>query len=476
MATWEVDGIEGSRTGTARPEADANRLEQIAGQVKPLDAQVIVLRGLRDRQIADRLASLLQPAGYHLTHHSTLSTGVAGSASSITLLAKWPAFVARSVEWRTTGQLDSPGGFVFAGFSSGGQALCVYVAQLPEGAATTRNMSTSRCRELAAQYLAYHANWLGGVLSNQVASFYLGGNFGSDSETARHDPAVKALELADFKSIPPPTSGIKRTASPSSGLTVMLARNADFSSAPRILPQDSFERPVVVYNFLPTAPGSSDPAATPAPGPTIETSVPARLLEGIPNIAWLWAGGAAAGLTVIVVIVRLVRRATPSSGVFGTRDGAPAVLDSDRYSDDVGRRDALGEPEEYDSGSSSDDGSHSDAAVWQARALQAEERASRANAVVRSGLMPRLNRLMRERLIAWLTSQRSQLLTSHEVGTQQVMELEERLQRLQGQFHETLQTREQRIGELEQEILEKERVIRDLLRAQVRVADESTSP
>ena len=125
---------------------------------------------------------------------------------------------------------------------------------------------------------------------------------------------------------------------------------------------------------------------------------------------------------------------------------------------------------------SAPDVSNAEAAVWQARALQAEERASQETAVVRSGLMPQLRRLMRERLITWLTSQRGQLLTSHEVGTQQMLELEERLQRIQGQFQESLQTREQRIAELEEEILAKERIIRDLLRAQVQVADDSANP
>ena len=108
--------------------------------------------------------------------------------------------------------------------------------------------------------------------------------------------------------------------------------------------------------------------------------------------------------------------------------------------------------------------------------MQAEERVSQAAGLVRSGLVPQLRRLMRERLIGWLTSQRGQLITSHEVGTQQMLELEERLQRIQGQFRESLQTREQRIAALEAEILAKERIIRDLLRAQVRVADESASP
>ena len=84
--------------------------------------------------------------------------------------------------------------------------------------------------------------------------------------------------------------------------------------------------------------------------------------------------------------------------------------------------------------------------------------------------MPLFTEVWKQRLFGWLTSQRSQLLASHEIGTQQVIELEHRLTELHGQFEERLRTTQQRVTELEQEIAAKERTIRDLLRAQVRLA------
>jgi hypothetical protein len=110
------------------------------------------------------------------------------------------------------------------------------------------------------------------------------------------------------------------------------------------------------------------------------------------------------------------------------------------------------------------------AALWQARALQAEERNQQAGALLHDRARPQLSQLLRERLIRWLTSQRRALLTSHEVGTQQVLELETRLHQIQGQFQDRLRNREDRIALLERDILAKEKTIRDLLRAQVRVA------
>jgi len=133
-------------------------------------------------------------------------------------------------------------------------------------------------------------------------------------------------------------------------------------------------------------------------------------------------------------------------------------------------------PEAESFSGSTTDAASQQAILWRTRAMRAEDRANQAAAVMRSGLMPHLGRLMRERLIAWLSSQRGQLLTSQEVGTEQVLELEERLQRIQTQFQERMQTREERISELEQEILAKEKIIRELLRAQVRLANHTTNP
>jgi len=105
---------------------------------------------------------------------------------------------------------------------------------------------------------------------------------------------------------------------------------------------------------------------------------------------------------------------------------------------------------------------------WQERARQAEQRAHQATAVVREGLMPQLVRLMREKILQRLTSQRAHLIDSHVAGTMQVLELEERLEKIQSQFHARLAASEQRVAELEKELTAKDRFIRELLKAQAK--------
>jgi hypothetical protein len=485
VVTWELDEFETVSSEMIRSATDAQRLSQIAGHLKPLDADVIVLHGLTDLPSVKRLTGLLKPATYHVAHHSTFKKGASDSAGfgpSITILSRKPALTARSMDWRSTGQIDLPGGFVFAGLGSGANAWCVYVAHLPDDAAGGDRQALARKRELAAQYLAHHANWLSRTLTNQIASFYLTGDFIVDPKSARAEGAVRILQQAGFKSAVPGLPARKRIsttddpfASPPR-LTALLTRNADFVSPPQVWSRRPFEQPMVAYDLTPNAPPSITTAIPATNSASAREPASARFVTMDRDEVWLWAGGVAILLLAILISVWLVRRATPTPGTFSRRREQPVVMDLSGFAAAGHGDSASGRHfgESY-SGSASGE-SHTEAAVWQARALQAEERASQAAGLVRSGLMPQLRRLMRERLIGWLTSQRGQLLTSHEVGTQQMLELEERLQRIQGQFQDSLQTREQRIAELEVEILAKERIIRDLLRAQVRVADESANP
>src|SRR5262245_23414700 len=219
VATWELDGFEADAPDQPVSEADVKRLRQVAFNLKPLDAEVIVLHGLPDRQFAERLAGFFKPAIYHVAHHSVFKKGFGSNAvvvgPPITILSKKQPFMARSMEWKATGQIDFPAGFAFAGFPSATNSLCVYVAHLPaeppsSGQAAIEPQVLARKRELAAQYLAHHANWLGSTLTNQVASFFVAGDFLSDPKAARPEGAVRTLQLAGFKSATPNLSRGRR--------------------------------------------------------------------------------------------------------------------------------------------------------------------------------------------------------------------------------------------------------------------------
>lgn len=103
-----------------------------------------------------------------------------------------------------------------------------------------------------------------------------------------------------------------------------------------------------------------------------------------------------------------------------------------------------------------------DASSWEKRAMEAEHRADRVVAAVRSGLMPHLARLMKDRLLRKLATQRSQLLNTQQSSARMVAELEQRLALVQAQFQTRVQSYERRIAELERELAANDRINREV--------------
>lgn len=108
-----------------------------------------------------------------------------------------------------------------------------------------------------------------------------------------------------------------------------------------------------------------------------------------------------------------------------------------------------------------------EADLWQERA------SNDVASEVRTGFFGQLRHLLRDRLMAWLSAQRGKLLASHNSGTQMMLEMEDRLGKIQGQFQQQLETRDERIAELEQVVQAKEDVIRGLLRAREQMMNAS---
>jgi hypothetical protein len=80
-------------------------------------------------------------------------------------------------------------------------------------------------------------------------------------------------------------------------------------------------------------------------------------------------------------------------------------------------------------------------------------------------MTPHLKQLMRDVVVGWLTRQRAHLLESHERGTEQVMELHARVEKIKEHFQERMRTQQQRIAELDGALRNKEKIILELIRA-----------
>jgi hypothetical protein len=378
------------------------------------------------------------------------------------------------MEWKATSQIDWPGGFAFVGLQQDTNAICIYVAHLPGEPASLsdrENPLLARRRDLAAQYLVHHANWMSAALSNQLVSVLVTGDFIADARGTRAEGAVRILQQAGFKMAQPNTPakglGNEEAGGSTAQLTVLLARNAELISTAQITTKRSpLAHGLAAYEVAPT------PTAG-APVPLPSRPGPAQVIALDHRIVWLWLGGIAALCLASLFSVWLIRHTFSAAGILSRHESQSVVVGVGPFR--AGRDSMTLPPSSGDSYSASTpDAATTPATLWQARAVavQAEQRAKRVTELLGRGLRPQLNRLLRERLIAWLSFQRSALLQSHELGTRQVLEMESRLHQVQGQFQERLRGREERIADLEQELQTKERVIRDLLRAQARLANE----
>ena len=458
ILTAQADGLDAVIGEPPPTDAQGKRLSQIADTLRPADADLVVIDGIPNRSHALKLAALLKPATYQLAVFSAFPNTNANrpAPASTTILSKRQPFGARSAEWRATGQIELPGGFAFAGFRSGTNAFCFYAADLPGDGASALNAAgdplASRKRELAAQYLAHHIQWLGSTLSNQFTAFCVIGDFVTDPKTGRLENAGRALQQSGFgawlaPSVPEPGSPMPPPYS------ALLARNVSLQSAPTILAQRTLRQPVCVYEINPGGKPGTFAAGSLAGKTPKAARTPGAMVVSI------WLGIILAVCAVTVGIWWALRRGNPGPSIFRQTKSSQLVLDVDEV--------PVIRPGESDP-------LRTEADMWQARALDAEQQVEETHAHVRAGLLQRMHGLFRDHLVTWLSAQRGKLLTSHNSGVQQVLELEERLQRIQGNFQEQIRGRDQRITELEQEIQAKEKLIRKLLLARVNPSGEGS--
>ncbi len=111
----------------------------------------------------------------------------------------------------------------------------------------------------------------------------------------------------------------------------------------------------------------------------------------------------------------------------------------------------------------------SEALIWQERALAAEQRAAQATHVIRAGLTPHLARLMKDQLVWTLRAQRNQMVSAQGGAASLMAELAERLERIQVEFESRVETYEQRIAELERELVVKAEVNRELIATRIEI-------
>lgn len=487
VVTWRLDDFAEPPTNGPAVEPDARRLRQVAAALKPLEADVILLEGLPDRNSGKRITGFLKPGVYHLVNHYAFRRGGANSplaGAPLTILAKKQPISSRQLEWRSSGQIEAAGGFVWATFPHGTNTVCLYTAHLPLAPASMNALTNAlteaqvqqhlRNREHSAQYLIHHSSWLGGTVTNAIASVLFAGDFIADPMLATGDATLRVLEQAAFHTA---SSGNKRSAkalaADAAPAMTMFARNADFAGTPLAGNNNkAFAFAPITWDLVVRAPEVKPAEPKPVPtvatalAPSASTPVAARRSWDPSHYIWLAVGLILVALVCVVVFQWLAWKRWAHSLTPARRPGLSLTGDGP-----VTRPESLPAPRSAGALPAPEPAVLS-AASWPDRDETHEAKNEHDSTATRPEFKPHLLSLLREKVVVWLNSQRTHLLHSQENGTAQVIELEERLEKIQGQFQDRLLAREQRISELETEVVAKDRMIHDLIRARSQASAE----
>ena len=211
------------------------------------------------------------------------------------------------------------------------------------------------------------------------------------------------------------------------------------------------------------------------------TPEPAQPATAVPeastiNYPLLWLTAALGGIVALAISVRILAR---RSQLRAPR--TPALLNASgdvptSYTVVVGTRsatEAVSAPPSPAQTSQplicveATEGTHTQAEVLRQRALAAEQRADRAQAVVRAGLVPHLRQWLKQKLMRKLIADRAQLLATQQAAAHKVRAVEERLSRIERQVQRQNDMYQTRINALTRELLTAKEENRELIRARI---------
>jgi endonuclease/exonuclease/phosphatase (EEP) superfamily protein YafD len=463
VVTWNL----GFNPQDSAWSADGERVARIASLLRTLNADVILLQAVPDRQTCETLAGLLAPAHYQVATCSAFTDAAGQNLSQVVILSK-PSVAAAWIEpWKPEGSIAPAGGLVGAAIRLGTDLVVVYSVALKNNLTGTDSERDSQFnileRELCAAQLAQQTRSLDGRLTNHAAGIIIAGSLNTNPDEPRFvsELTLRLLEAAGFKNGFNGAPLRERITYSAGGndteatFDYVFARGAHFPGGPAVVPSDLAGHFPVMCDLVvpPAGPISRMPPTTRLP------------------ILWRWWAPVLATLPFLFLLWRFGRR---------KRFNSPAPLSGRGIEELLSSRDHALEMEAFGASGldnandlpiqdAETDLTRSRIGSLERRAIAAERRAARATEIVRQGLVPYLARILRDTLFRGVVSQRTRLLEVQEAGARQVAELERRMARIQIQLQNRLTAYERRIAELEKEVSAKDKANCELLAARSRM-------
>ena len=469
------------------------RAADAAKVLNQLAPDVILLQQVRDWQMCAELAQALKPANYNVLVCSSFEEDARTGTTSprqVAILARQRAYLAWSQPWAGGDGTAIASGFAFAAIQVRGQRLGFFSVGPGDKAA------------LVGQFLPRVAE-IGNWVTNRVQVFVVGATLDPESADwpAAQLDTLRLLQDAGFADVfleAPASERItlpRKAGQPGAAADYIFTQPPGCGSDPRIFSTTvSGHYPVtcdleldpvrIAAAWAARSDALSAKAAlhsSVANNPLKPESVAAQASSQFSSLnprrfVALAFGGIVALITVAWALARRKRTSLPKTPKLlpANAESAPALSS---YTVVAGTQSVTG-PAPPATGVTptpppvihleAPGATQTQAEILRQRALAAEERAERATAALRHGLIPHLSQWLKQKLLRKLIADRAQLMETQQAATLKAMAVEARLARVERQIQQQIQGYQQRIEALTRELIAAKEENRELIRAQIR--------
>jgi hypothetical protein len=484
VVTWNLEPSSADRAS----ERKALRPAEAAAVLNPLAPDVILLQQAPDWQACAELAQALKSGEYRVLACSAFRDPRTANLGQqqVAILSKHRAYVSWSRPWAAVGDTTLPGGVAFAAIRVRGQRLGFFSVQPGD--------ESNSPRQLVAQVTAVK-RWV----TNQVQLFIVGGAFDADraDQPATPPETLRLLQEAGFANVFLQTPALGQlSVRPGSGQVALqgdclFTQPPGCATNPHILSNTiALHNPVacdleidpawIAAAWVNQSTAASAGRVSPSDGTkgSLRSRAEPAVAQSSSLSPQLKAALAVAMIVALIAVAwAVVRRTrtrfskTPGLLTDGV-EGAPAS-----YTVIVGTQSGTGPPPPAAAAPArpqpiihveSPGDTHTQAQVLQRRAQAAEERAERATAALRTGVIHQMSRWLKQKLVRRLIVDRAQLMEAQQAATERALSVEERLARVERQIQQQTSGYQLRIEELTRELLAAKEENRELIRAQIR--------
>jgi len=425
LVSWDAQSFTNVADRSSTLEA---RINSATFHLKSQNPDVVFLQGLPDWKTANEIAKGLGEDFKVVV----CSTSTNDPASEVAILSRLESGLAWPIEWEPVNGNVPAGGIAYATVRAGNEWIAVYSAEFPDNV-TARTEREGAMRQLLGQ-IAATMEWR----TNRPVAFLVGGNFNTDiEESSRSGETTLALQrdagfTSAFLDLTKPERMTLRGKAEYAATTAdyIFADAGGFIKPAEVFPSIISDHAMVSVDW--------DPAATmPAPRPLVAMAGDsANQLFGIELRWWVAGLGVFVVLMMLIVVFRKPQRAFDPSHALGSSTGENILFLNEEESETQAQTE--GNP-----------------------MLTNKERKK---------LRPHMLRWLKEHFVGSLVSQRQELMKAQQTAAHQADELGRRVERMQGQLLTRINTAEGRVSQLESELALAKSENRELIQANLLLA------